>query len=265
MKQTALRSFVAAGLLALVLATPARAETPATVRITTGEWPPYTSESERFYGVASRLVSEAFAESGIVVEFGFFPWTRAMKLARDGDWDGTSIWFDTEERRQAFYYSEPVIMATNSFFFLKGSAFDWNDFADLAELRVGGTREYSYGKEFDAAEAAGVFETHRSITDEAGLENLLKGRIDVFPGEQSVVYAVIEKTFNPEDADRITHHPRPISTQPLYLLLSKGVADSERLLILFNRGLQQLKENGRYDQIVEEAVGGARGFLVEDQ
>jgi len=103
-----------------------------------------------------------------------------MKLARDGKWDGSIIWYETKERQKNFFYSNPIVPATNYFFHLKSFQFHWKDFEDLADLRVGGTSAYSYGKEFDAAEQAGVFRTYRTISDEVGLTNLMKGRIDVF-------------------------------------------------------------------------------------
>ena len=179
-----------------------------------------------------------------------------MKLARDGNWEGSIVWSDTEARREDFYYSDPLAPAKNVFFHLKASAFDWSGFEDLAELRVGGTEEYSYGAEFEAAEKAGVFQTSRAISDEAGLTHLLKGRIDLFPGEVMVTYAQIRDAFPEVEAARITHHPRPISERPLYLLLSKQVAGNAQMVDRFNEGLRQLRASGRYDQIIADGLAG---------
>jgi polar amino acid transport system substrate-binding protein len=248
--------FVAVTVMALNWGAGALAQAQETIRLTTGKWQPYTSKSAPHYGVASHIVAEAFALVGVEVEFGFFPWKRAMKLARDGKWDGTAIWYDTEERRADFFYSDPIAPATNSFFHLKSYQFDWIQFEDLEDLRVGGTSEYSYGAEFDAAEQAGVFRTYRTISDEVGLTNLLKGRIDVFPGEFLVTYKQIRDTFSKEDTDLFTHHPKAISTLPLYLLLSKKVPRNEQIRNLFNQGLRQLKASGKYDEIMADGLGG---------
>lgn len=231
------------------------AQTPDAIRLTTGNWQPYTSEKAPDYGVASRIVTEAFALVGIEVEYGFFPWKRAMKLAREGTWDGSIIWYDTDERRADFFYSDAIVWTTISFFHLKSFQFHWDGFEDLSDLRVGGTMEYSYGAEFNAAERSGVFHTHRAVSDEAGLTNLLKGRIDVFPGELSVTYEQIHDTFSEEDAAQFIHHPRPVSRAPLFLLLSKMVPESAQSRDLFNEGLRQLKANGRYDEIIADGLG----------
>ncbi len=232
-----------------------------TIRLTAGKWQPFTSKSAPHYGVASHIVTEAFALVGVEVEYGFFPWKRAMKLAREGKWDGSAIWYDTEERRADFFYSDPITPATNSFFHLTSYQFDWEKFEDLADIRVGGTSEYSYGTEFDAAERAGIFRTRRANNDEIGLTTLLKGRIDVFPGEVMVTNEQIRDTFSKEDTTLFTHHPKTISRLPLYLLLSKKMPGNEAFRILFNEGLRQLKESGKYDEIIADGLSGKHADL----
>ena len=229
-----------------------------TLRLTTGKWQPYTSKEAPHEGVASQIVREAFALVDVQVEYGFFPWKRAMKLARDGKWDGTIIWYDTEERRANFFYSDPVAFATNSFFHLKSYQFSWSKFEDLAEIRVGGTLEYSYGQAFDDAEKAGVFTTHRAISDEVGLTNLLKGRIDVFPGETLVTHHQIRDTFSDEDAALFTHHAKHISELSLHLLLSRKAAGMQQIRDRFNEGLKMLKQSGRYDQILAAGLAAPK-------
>jgi polar amino acid transport system substrate-binding protein len=237
------------------------AQAQDTIRLTTGKWQPFTSKSAPHYGFASHIVTEVFALVGVEVEYGFFPWKRAMKLARDGKWDGSMIWYDTEERRADFFYSDPIARATNCFFHLKSYQFDWNGFEDLKDVRVGGTSEYSYGMAFDAAEKAGIFRTHRAISDEVGLTNLLKGRIDVFPGGLLVTYEQIRDIFSEQEAALFTRHPKHISKIPLYLLLSKKVLGNEQMRDRFNEGLRMLKESGKYDQIIADGLGGRNADL----
>ncbi len=227
-----------------------------TIRITNGEWRPFLSKDVPHYGFASHIITEAFELVGIEVEYGFFPWSRAMKLAREGAWDGTAVWGTSEERLQQFHFTDAVVPSTFAFFHLTTTTFDWDDYDDLGDLKVGGTVEYFYSNAFDAAEAAGVFRTIRGRTDEVSLKNLLKGRIDVFPGEVMVTYEQIRDTFSPEDAALFTHHAKPIIDKPLFVLLAKVVPGNERMRDLFNDGLRQLKASGRYDQIIADALAG---------
>ena len=234
----------------------AAAQTSKTIRLTNGEWQPFLSKDVPHNGFASHIVTEAFALVGVEVEYGFFPWKRSMKLAREGSWDGTAIWGTSEERLANFHFTDAVVPTTYVFFHLKSTAFDWDDYADLADLKVGGTVEYYYADDFEAAEKAGVFRTIRGRSDEAGLKNLLKGRIDVFPGEVMVTHEQIRDTFSEQDAALFTHHAKVIADRPMFVLLSKNLPNGKRLRDLFNEGLRQLKASGRYDQIVADALAG---------
>ena len=234
----------------------AATQTSKTIRLTNGEWQPFLSKDVPHHGFASHIVTEAFALVGVEVEYGFFPWKRSMKLAREGTWDGSAIWGTSEERLQNFHFTDAVVPTTYVFFHLKTTAFDWDDYDDLSDLKVGGTVEYYYSDAFEAAEAAGVFRTVRGRSDEVSLKNLLKGRIDVFPGAVMVTYEQIRDTFSEQEAALFTHHAKPIADKPLFVLLAKVVPGSERMRDLFNEGLRQLKASGRYDQIIADALAG---------
>lgn len=227
-----------------------------TIRITNGEWQPFLSEHAPHYGFASHIVTEAFALLGVEVEYGFFPWKRSMELAKKGRWDGTAVWSETEERKEDFYYTDAVAHQRLYLFHLRNFPFDWNTLEDLRGTKIGGTVEYSYGEEFDAAEKAGVIFIDRASKDEQGLRKLLKGRIEVFAGEIMVTYEQARDVFSEEEAASITHNITPIDERPMFLLLSKAVEGNERLRDLFNQGLKLLKDSGRYDQIITDGIAG---------
>jgi polar amino acid transport system substrate-binding protein len=250
MGHSALRSFVVTAVLCASCESNAAGQSTTNVRLTSGEWQPYLSRRLPHNGAASQILTEAFALVGVRVEYGFFPWTRAMKLAREGRWDGTAIWWDSRSRRTNFYFTDPILPSRTAFFYLKEKAFDWRSYKDLSKLKVGGTAGYFYGKNFSDAVRSGLIRTVRTRSDEIGLTNLLKGRIDVFPGEIVVTYFQIRSTFDPEQAKRFTHHPKLIREQPLYLLLSRKVPGMDRMRDRFNHGLRLLKRSGRYNQIL---------------
>ncbi len=80
----AICSFVLAIGLALSWGAGAFRQTQNTIRFTNGEWQPLMSKNGPHHGIASHVVTEAFALVGVEVEYGFSPWKRAMKLARYG-------------------------------------------------------------------------------------------------------------------------------------------------------------------------------------
>lgn len=227
-----------------------------TVRLTNGEWEPYFSENLNYYGIGSRIVTEAFALEGIRVEYGFFPWKRALKIAEDGTWDGAVGWETNPDREPYFYASDTVWEAPWVFFHLKTYPFDWKTFDDLKNVRIGGTLEYMYTPEFMEAEHSGKIRVDRASSDHLGFKKLLGKRFEIFPQLIDIGYFQLQKLFDPETVRLFTHHPTPFGKHSEQLLLSKKHERNKRLTELFNRGLQRLKESGKYEQYFEESRRG---------
>ncbi len=105
-----------------------------TVRLANGEWEPYLGKKLKHYGVASHIVTEAFKEIGIKVEFKWYgdSWKRAYRDAKIGKVDGTLVWSVTPEREKEMHYSGVVLPGKRTvFFYLKAKHFDWNQSNDL--------------------------------------------------------------------------------------------------------------------------------------
>lgn len=227
-----------------------------TIRLTNGEWPPYLSKNLKYYGVASRIVAEAFALEGIKVKYVFYPWKRAYQNAETGKWDGSVVWFDTPKRRTAFYISDSVIDVQYVFFHLKSYSFNWDNIEDLKGIRIGGTLGYNYSKMFQKAEETGIIKVERVPKDEQNFKKLLKGRIQIFPNDLDVGYAMLRNIFAPEQVQLFTYHPKPVRAAPHHLLLSKKIKRNKRMIELFNKGLKRLKANGQVEQYLIESRRG---------
>ena len=229
-----------------------------TIRLTSGEWPPYQSKRLLHQGVASQIVKESFALENIRVEYGYFPWKRSYHLAQHGVWDGTFLWFDIPERRAFFHISDAIVTIKYVFFHLKSFSFDWRLIDDLKGLRVGGVLAYDYGKNFQNAEKAGTIQVIRKSSDSENLARLAEGRIHVFPCDLHTGYFLIGNHFNPKEAAQFTHHKLPVKVAPHHLLLSKKKKNGPQIMLRFNAGLNRLKASGRYDELLigyqDEAV-----------
>ncbi len=227
------------------------------VKITNGEWPPFTGKNLKHYGVYSHIVSKAFAIEGVKVEYGFFPWPRGYKYAKRGKWDGSITWAPTPEKEKEVLFSDSVFLHTKVFFHLKRLAFDWNTIEDLKKLQIGATAEYTYGDEFDKAAKDGTLNVYYVTRDLQNLQKLLSGRLHIFPSDIDVGYNLLNTNFGSREIVLVTHHTKPIQKSGTCLILTKVSPDkSLRLLKLFNRGLKKLKESGGYDQIVEASRRG---------
>ena len=75
------------------------------VRITTDEWPPYTSAELKYNGVVARIAKEIFIIEDFEVEISVLPTGRAKELALRGIWDMSMVWSPTPDRKKDFHFS----------------------------------------------------------------------------------------------------------------------------------------------------------------
>ena len=244
-------------LLALALTSlpglPASLLTVQSVRLTNGEWPPYTSETLPHGGLITRLVTAAFLEEGIEARYGYYPWKRAYKYGMSGEWDGALGWVPTEERRADYYFSEPVIYIDSALFHLKGVAFDWNTIDDLRGWRLGAAAGYSYGEQWDSAVRSGRLVVDEATDDATNLHKLLHSRVDAVAIQVDVAKYLMRQ-LTPQEAAQITRYPRLLDHTTSCLAVSRRQPGASELIARFNRGLQRLKDSGAYAAIIAETL-----------
>jgi polar amino acid transport system substrate-binding protein len=188
---------------------------------------------------------------GVKVEYSFFPWDQAMNKAQTREWDGSAAWFRSPEREKNFYISDPVLISGYVFFYLKGMDFDWRTMNDLKKYKVGATNGYDYGEAFQEAEKQGIIHVERLAKDEMNLDNLLNGKISIFPEDKDVGMDILYHQYPFYKYVNVTTHPKHLREDPLHLLLSKSNPKNQKLMELFNKGLKKLKESGDYDRHVQ--------------
>ena len=222
------------------------------VRITNGEWPPFTSPQLPHGGPFSRIVLEAFELEGVRIEFGFFPWKRAYEYARSGTWDGSVGWAKAPRHMDDFFMSIPIISVDKVLIHLKSTHFDWESIADLKRWRVGAVAGYSYGDDWDSAVENGALQVETTTLDEQNIKKLLQKRVDVVAIERDVARHLIQTRFPPHVADEIAYHPRMLQRTPISLALSRQLPNAPELLERFHRGLERLKKSGNFDAYLTE-------------
>jgi polar amino acid transport system substrate-binding protein len=142
------------------------------------------------------------------------------------------------------------------FFHLKTQPFDWQHFDDLSGMTLGGGLEYSYGPAFDAFLAEGKVCLERVSSDRQNFEKLLQERVVLYPQEINVGYAALRNTFSSAEAERITHHRKPLLVNRSCLMLPRQLAQSDVLRERFNARLQQFRDDGRYQQYFDDLQPG---------
>jgi len=225
------------------------------VRIATGEYLPWSSESLLHYGLVNRIIREAFELQGYSVSFFFLPWKRALEESKAGRYDATSFWYDTPLRRENFLYSEPVSREKTVLFFHKDRPLDtWEHFSDLSHLRVGATIGYSYTPAFWQAVDDGDIKVEVVSNDASNFKKLLHRRIDVFPMGLVAGYELLQTAFPPDLIELLDYHANPVIISDGHVLFPKIHNRSEHLQKIFNRGLQTLREQGLLKRYQDEMI-----------
>ncbi len=126
-----------------------------------------------------------------------------------------------------------------------------NTFNSLRELRnykIGVVRGYVNAEEFDNA---AYLTKEVANTPESNLQKLYHGRIDLMVGAKEIIFNMIKTSF-PEYSNAFEPLEQSLQSQNVNNAFSKAVSDSQKLVADFNRGLQMLKDDGTYNEIMEK-------------
>lgn len=229
------------------------------IRIATGEWSPYISTKLKNNGVISHIISEAFAKEGVKVIYTFFPWKRAFKQVMAGHWDASPSWAPTPERLEDFYFSDVVHIGRKIFFHLKKNNFEWSSFNDLEKYTIGATLGYTYGEEFDTAAEEGRITVVPVRSALLNFNMLFKGRVDIFPIEKEVGFAIINANYS-EKSELFSFHSKPILETTYHLIFTKRNDKSKFWLKKFNTGLNKLRDSGEFSAMMKASIKGDYDF-----
>ncbi|WP_108650499.1 substrate-binding periplasmic protein [Dongshaea marina] len=213
-----------------------------TVRIASGDYPPYLSKTLPNQGLLSHIVTSAFGTQELKVEYGYFPWKRTAKLVKMGLWDASPGWVWSQQRAEDYWFSDTIVVGEGVFFYKKSTAskqFEWSGFKELHGLRVGMTLGYYYGKDLERARKNGVIKVSNHKTDLEILMSLLAGKIDLAPLDRCVGLYLIDKHF-PDKKEILTFADKPFQTNEYKMIFHKINQDSQGLREKFNQGLQSL-------------------------
>tara|TARA_R110001592_G_scaffold65716_1_gene201716 strand:+ start:30029 stop:30790 length:762 start_codon:yes stop_codon:yes gene_type:complete len=226
-----------------------------TIRVATGEYPPWTSESLPHGGFINHIVSSAFELSDIQVEFHYLPWKRALEATKVGQFHASSFWGADIERRQDFFYSDVVRNDSFVLFHRKSLApFEWNSLTELTHLRIGATLGYSYSKDFWNLANNDSLRVSVENNDLTNLERLINGEIDLFPLSELTGYYLLNKHFSSQQSASIDVNLKPINSGKDFILFSQAIPGNDKYLNLFNKGLEELKKQNKLELFRRELL-----------
>ncbi len=210
---------------------------PEDLRMVTGEWKPYTSQTMENLGTFTEIVTRVTRAMGLRPCYRFLPWKRCEFAVLNGKAWAAFPYGHNEERARRFAFSDEVAVSVMRFFYNKDNMdeISWNTLSDLKPYRIGGVIGYFYEEDFQRA-GLNVEYTSRELLN---LKKLISGRIDLFPVNERVGWNLIERHF-PEKRDRFGVLDRPQSVQGLRLMVNRTDPESMALLDRFSEALEQM-------------------------
>lgn len=237
------------GVVYLILCCMTAAASADTIHLVTGNnYPPFTDENLPGGGMISEIVGLAFKKVGYQAQIAFRPWKRGYEETKKGSFVATFPYIKTEERLKDFYYSQPITTVYTRVFVVKNSPI--RELQDLTGRRICVPLGYGVAEKFSEMLKQGLFNAESTPVDLAGcLRMMLSGRKDFFIINEINGWATIRKTFNTTENFRTLEATFQEETH--HLIVSKTTADGARLLKAFDRGLDQLREDGTLDMIIK--------------
>lgn len=207
-------------------------------------WPPFGDPDRPSQGLSVEIVRSAMATQGYELHISFMPWARAEDGIRKGTYDLLLYTWMTDARKRELFFSDPYGENRLTFVKLKGDDFEFKGMDSLKGLTVGVVRDYGYGDDFMKAQG---FEREPAPDFMTNVKKLAAGRIDLTVEDEVVARYLL---LGNDLADRVVFTENSLSLEPLYVTSGLTNPRGKELIDAFNRGLNEIKENGTYDRIL---------------
>ncbi len=258
------QAMVAFGVACALLAYSHRTHADELIRLAAGERIPYIGQSLPENGVVTEVVTEAFRRRGYQVRIDFYPWARARKLAEMGDVQGVlPITAEAGDHDTSLVYSRPVAVHTLGFLKKRQLGFSYPK-SPVAEaglsgktlpvLRVGTLRG---GVNVRFVDTDKKFVKEMADSDLQNLDKLAGDRIQLALIDQYTAADLISGR-RPNLIGKLDFVP--LEKRNFHVGFSTAVKGHQKILVEFNRGIDELARDGTLQKIRE-----SHGFFQPSQ
>lgn len=228
------------------------------ITMVTTQWEPFFSENLAAGGVITEIAQAAFAREGHQASIEWFPWSRALKISKEGKADVLMGAYYSAQRAEDYYYSEPIFDIDVGLIARKELNIEkYQSLESLESYTIGVMRGAFYGSKFDSATNLDKI----VVTNQATAARMLLARrvdlvaasIPVFEYELKALRKFgTQNGFIKADQPPVTTVVlKPLlSTEKLHLLFNRVNPNSPKMLEDFNRGLAKIRANGTFAKIL---------------
>ena len=233
----------------LVFASPgfALASPSEPLRVTAGEFRPFTSQDLPHGGFVTALVERAFVLAGRTVAVDWLPWNRGYSETVKGRYAGTFPYIRTKDRERDLLYSEPLYKSQGYLYSRKDHRVRAATVERTPGLIIAVPLGFSGGSKLDPLIRSGRLQIVQPLDLARAFEMVSLGRADFLSNDQLPADPYL-KTF-PD----VVKDDEPIDEAELFFVVPKSRPDAAEVLELFNTGLRKLRLSGEYASLVRGA------------
>ena len=229
--------------------------TPCRFTMGLDAWEPYQymTVGNTVTGLDVELVQNVVADMGCTLDVVQGSWLELLTLLKNGDVDFVLGASKTAEREEFAFFSEPYRQERFQLYVRKeqvGLPYSGLKEFVAAGHKVGVVNEYYYGDEVAELYADDNLRPLfvGAIISELNMARLLDEEIDGLLEDSFVGAAILRR----KGLDKyIQAHNISLGSSDVYVMFSQVSVSAEQVA-QFNAGLGQLRDNGRYNQIVDK-------------
>lgn len=216
-------------------------------------WPPYAGKAgETDQGYIVDIIKAIFEPLGYFIVYQNIPWSRCIRETRDGIFHGLAG-ADIREVPDFVFPTKTVGTTQPQFFTRASSQWKYQGLQALEDIRLGSIQDYTYTALLDIYIRQHQSDPHLTIVKgENGLKQLIDlleaNRIDVFVENAPVVQFTLQQQNIPKNT--IKPAGVPGVGVLLYVPFSPKYQESRELVEIFDRGIVQLRKNGKLQKIL---------------
>lgn len=232
-------------LIFLLATTTLRAQTE--LLFVTAEYPTNDDSKASELVLDTSLISEIFAQGPYRVRIEFYPFRRAVAMARKGDADGLFTLWRTPEREQWLAFSNSMFAGKTVFIKHRDKPISYRQLNDLRAYRIAEILGYAYPEFYRSARLRRTV-----VADPVEAMQMLRDRqVDLAVLDLAQASQII-KLYDARRYHDYDYLEPALEITGNHLGIPRRRADADAILAFFNRRLAELKAKGRVQQLQSE-------------
>ncbi|XLZ71406.1 transporter substrate-binding domain-containing protein [Massilia sp. SR12] len=225
------------------------------VQFTSLDWPPYTAQQLAHQGATSAVVSAAMASMGYRVEVSFYPWNRAVALARSrSSYIGYFPEYQSKEASVDFLFSDPIGSGPLGLAEHADTPVHWERLDDLAHFQIGVVAGYINTEQFDDRVRRGLQRVDYASSDKQNLLKLAAKRVQLVVIDQRVFdYLIRHDPQVVAVARKLRFNVRLLESKQLHVCFRR-TPEGERMRKIFNEGLRRINVDVTMELALKEIL-----------